>query len=136
MFEVSFLAVLAAAATNVIIGMIWYNPRFFGTTWALAAGISPQQMEVGKKRMPLMAFFGFLASMLMAYVLMHFGIAWGVFDWIGGVELGIWTWLGFVMPVLLGSILWETKPFKYFAINASYWLLSLVAMGVVLVLFS
>lgn len=136
MFEISFLPILIASIAHVIIGMIWYNPKVFGTAWAQAAGMRPDQMERGKKMMPVMAGVGFLSAMLVAYVLFHFGIAWGVFDWIGGIELGFWIWLGFVAPVLLGSVLWEMKPFKYFLINASYWLLSLVVMGIILVVLS
>ncbi len=81
-----------------------------------------------------MAALGFLSAMVIAYVMNHFGIAWGVFDWIGAIELGIWTWIGFTAPVLLGSILWEMRPVSYFLITASYWLLSFIMMAVILVL--
>ncbi len=133
MFEITLLPILAAAIGNLILGMIWYNPKVFGTIWMRGAGITPERAEMGKKRMPLMALLGVIAAMLIAYVMNHFGIAWGVFDWIGGVELGFWIWIGFVVPILMGSLLWEQKPFSYFAINAAYWLTSLVMMGVVLV---
>src|SRR3989344_2216031 len=136
MFEVTFLPILAAGVANVILGFIWYNPKVFGTVWMQAANLSPERMEAGKKKMPVMAFVGFLAAMVVAYVMNHFGIAWGVYDWIGGVELGIWSWVGFVAPIMLGSILWEGKSFKYYAINAGYWLVSFVVMAVILVLLS
>ena len=31
MFEVTLLPILAAAIANVVLGMIWYNPKVFGT---------------------------------------------------------------------------------------------------------
>ncbi len=117
----------------MIIGYVWYHPRVFGSVWMRAANLSPQAAEAGKKKMLPMAFAGLLASMVVAYVLNYFGIAWGVFDWIGGVELGIWSWIGFVAPTMLGSLLWEQKPFKYYAINTGYWLVSFVVMAVILV---
>jgi len=134
MFEVTFVPILAAAIVNVILGFIWYNPKVFGTAWMRAVNLSPEMAERGKRRMPLMAFIAFLAGMLVAYVLNYFGIAWGVYDWVGAVELGIWTWIGFVAPTMLGMVLWEQKPLKYYAIVSGFWLVSFVAMAVVLVL--
>lgn len=132
MFEVTFLPILAAGIANLVLGMIWYNPKVFGNAWMAAGNIQPS--ERGKKLMPIMAIIGTLAAMLIAYVMNHFGIAWGVFDVISAIELGFWCWVGFVAPVLLGSILWEMKPFRYYAINAGFWLVSFIVMAIVLVL--
>lgn len=132
MYEISLVSILAAGVANVIVGMVWYNPRVFGSAWMRLSNVTPEAAERGKKMMPVMAFFGLVASVVMAYVMMHFGIAWGVFDWIGGFELGFWIWLGFVAPVLLGSVLWEGKSLKLYAINAGYWFVVLVLMGVIL----
>ncbi len=124
--------ILAAGITNVIIGMIWYNPRVFGAAWMRMSGISPEALERGKKRMPLMIVLGLLSSLIIAYVMSYFALAWGVFDWIGAVELGFWCWAGFVAPVLLSIVLWETKPFTLYLINAGYWLVSFIAMALIL----
>lgn len=124
--------ILAAGVANVIIGMVWYNPRVFGTAWMNMSGISPEAAERGKKRMPFMVVLGLLSSMIIAYVMSYFALAWGVFDWIGAVELGFWCWAGFVAPVSLGIVLWETKPFKLYLINAGYWLLSFIVMALIL----
>ena len=107
-------------------------PRVFGSAWMRRSNITPEMAERGKKRMPLYAFLAFLASMLAAYVMNYFGIAWGVYDWIGAIELGIWSWIGFVAPAMLGQVLWEQKPFLLYLINAGYWLVSFVAMAIVL----
>ncbi|MBI2611008.1 DUF1761 domain-containing protein [Candidatus Kaiserbacteria bacterium] len=133
MFEVTFLPILFAGVASVVIGFIWYHPRVFGGMWMRLANLSPEQVEKGKKQMPLMAFFGLLASMLAAYVMNYFGIAWGVFDVIGAIELGFWCWAGFVAPTMLGMVLWEQRSFKLYAINALYWLVSFIAMAIVLV---
>jgi hypothetical protein len=134
MYEVTLWPVLAAAVSSVLIGFIWYNPHVFGTAWMRLAGISPSTMEAGKKTMPLMAFFGFLASLVMAYVMAHFGVAWGVFDWLSAIELAFWLWLGFIVPAMLGIVLWEGKSFKLYAINVSYWLVAMIVMALILTL--
>lgn len=134
MYEVTLWPVLGAGLASLVIGFVWYHPKVFGTLWMQLANVSPQVAEAGKKMMPVMAFVAFCASVVAAYVMNHFGIAWGVFDWIGGIELGFWIWLGFVAPVLLGAVLWEGRSLKLYAINAGYWLVSLAVMGVILTL--
>jgi hypothetical protein len=134
MFEVTFWPILAAGIANVVLGMIWYHPKVFGNAWMAKTGMTPEQTERGKKMMPLMALLAFLAAMLVAYVMNYFGIAWGVFDWIGAVELGFWCWVGFVAPTMLGMVLWEMKPVKYYLIVSGFWLVSFITMAVILVL--
>lgn len=135
MYEVALLPVIVAAVVSVAIGFTWYHPKVFGTMWMQWSGITPNQEEA-KKKMPMLVGVAFLASALTAYVLSHFGIAWGVFDIVAAFELGFWTWAGFVAPVLLGSVLWEGRPIKLYVLNASYWLVTLVVIAEVLVLMS
>ncbi len=134
MYEVTLWPVLAAGIANLVIGFIWYNPSVLGTIWMQLAGISPAQMEAGKKKMPLIMIVAVLAAVVMAYVMAHFGIAWGVFDVVGAVELAFWLWIGFVVPVSLGVVLWEGKSVKLFAINSGYWLVSMIVASIILVL--
>jgi len=133
MYEIAALPILFAGLANMVIGIIWYNPKVFGDTWAKLAGLDKKAMEAGMKMMPLMALIGFFFAVVMAYVMAHFAIAWGVWDWIGAVELAFWLWLGFIVPPLLGTVLWEGKSVKFFAINAGYWLVGLATMGVILI---
>ncbi len=126
------LPILAAGISSVIIGFVWYHPSVFGSAWMRMSGVTPEMADRAKKKMPLMAFFGLLASMVVAYVMSYFAIAWGVFDWIGAVELGFWCWAGFTAPVLLGSVLWEMKPIKLYIINTLYWLVTFVVMALIL----
>lgn len=135
MYEVTFIPILIAGIVSMVIGFGWYHPRIFGGAWMRMVGITPEMAEQGKRRMIPTVIVAVLASMLAAYVMNHFGMAWGVFDIIGAIELGIWTWLGFVVPPMLGVVLWEQRPFKLFLINALYWLVVFVAMAIVLVIF-
>jgi len=134
MFEVTLVPILIAAIVNVVLGMIWYHPKVFGSAWMACLGLTPEQKEAGKKKMWISTALAFLAAMVVAYVMNYFGIAWGVFDWIGAIELGFWCWVGFAAPAMLGMVLWEQKPFKYFAIVSGYWLVSFISIAVILVL--
>ena len=134
MFEVTFWPILAAGIANVVLGMIWYHPKVFGGVFMKYNPMTPEQAARGTKLIPVMAFIAFLAAMVVAYVMNHFGIAWNVFDWIGAIELAFWCWVGFVAPTMLGMVLWERKPFRYYAVVSGFWLVSFIMMAVILVI--
>lgn len=134
MFEPTFLRIFFAGLASTVIGIVWYHPRVLGSLWMRYSGITPETVERGKKHMHLMALLALLASMCAAYVLNIFGIAGGVFDIAGAVRLALLSWIGLVVPALLGTVLWEQKPIPYYLINALYWLVALVAMSIILVI--
>jgi hypothetical protein len=38
--NVNWLAVIVGAIVAYLLGMLWYSPKLFGTTWAAGAGVS------------------------------------------------------------------------------------------------
>jgi hypothetical protein len=133
MFEVTFIKVFAAGVASLIVGFVWYHPRVFGGIWMSLSQITTESLEKGKRRMPISALSALLAGMLAAYVMNYFGIAWGVYDVIGAIELGFWCWLGFVATTMIGTVLWEQKPFTLYVLHAAHWLVSFIVMAIVLV---
>ncbi|QQG38341.1 MAG: DUF1761 domain-containing protein [Candidatus Kaiserbacteria bacterium] len=133
MTEVSLISLLASGIVSLLIGFAWYHPKVFGGIWMRLSNITPESQERGKRRMPVSAGITFLASMVIAYVMSYFGIAWGVYDPIGAIELAFWIWIGFVAPTMLGTVLWEQKPFLLYVINVGFWFVALVAIAIVLV---
>src|SRR3989338_11025947 len=69
MFEVAFIRILFAGVASLVIGFVWYHPKVFGGAWTRMTNLSPEMVERGKKRMPLTALAGLIASMLVAYVM-------------------------------------------------------------------
>ena len=134
MYDVTMIPILIAGIASSVLGMIWYDARVFGTTWMRLANVTPEMTEAGKKTMALRTLVAFIGAMLVAYVLNWFGIAWGVYDWATAIELAIWAWVGFVAPIMAGMVIWEHRPFKLYVLNASYWLVSLVMMSLILVM--
>ena len=70
----------------------------------------------------------------MAYVLAHFVQVADAVAVTDALSLGFWLWLGFMAPILIGSVLWEGKSCKLFVLNGAHWLLAILAMAVILVL--
>jgi hypothetical protein len=132
--EVSLIAVLVAAIVHMIVGMIWFSPGAFGKAWMKEIGMSASDMKKAKESgMGKTMFLGFLAGLVTAYVFSHvMGMA-AVTEWQGAVEAAFWTWLGFIAMTMLGGVLWGKQSVKLFVITSGYWLVSLAAMGIVLV---
>lgn len=134
---ISYLAVFLAAVANMVVGIIWYGP-LFGKPWRNLMGLTKESMHNMKvKPMQAMA-GGFVTALIMAYVLAFDAFVWG--DFFGSsvskelfaLQLGFWVWLGYVATTQAGSVLWEGKSWKLFAINAGNSLVALLAMASVL----
>ncbi len=102
-------------------------------------GINPASMSEGQK--PSMAMnYGIMAvgSLIMSFVLAHslvFASSYLHETGISaGLQTGFWNWIGFIAPVTMGSVLWEGKPWKLWMINAGYYLVGLLLIGVLLAL--
>ena len=134
MHEINYWAVLAAGVANIVVSFSWYHPRFFGKSWMAEANMSPAQVEQGKASMRRNIFLALAAGVVAAYVLNYFGIAWGVYDVLGAIELGFWAWLGFTAVPMLGMVLWEQKSLRYYAIVSGGWLVSFIVMSLVLLI--
>ena len=44
--NVNWLAVIVGAIVAYLLGMLWYSPKLFGTTWAAGVGVSFDDAEV------------------------------------------------------------------------------------------
>lgn len=132
--DINLIAVFIATIVNFIaIGMFWYSPKLFGNAWIRLNGFSKAQVKKMKSEgMGKKMAIGFLASLLMMYVLAHVVDYMTAGDSIGGAAAGSWMWLGFVGPVMLGIVLWEGKSWKLWMINSGYWLVSLVVGGAII----
>ncbi len=133
---INYWAVLAAAAAAIVLGTLWYGP-LFGKQWMRIVGISMGEMTPAVKRSMARSYGILVVSVLvMAFVLAHLvSVAFDVADIEGvfaAVTVAIWLWLGLIVPVTLGPVLWENRPWKYWFITGGYYLVSLVLMSVIL----
>lgn len=140
MIEVNYLAVLVAAIAGMVVGFLWYGP-VFGKIWIRLSGITDAQIEEAKKKgMTTNYILAYVGTAVMAYVLAHSLVFASSYTNTSGVSAGLmagfWNWLGFVMPVLLGAVLWEGKSWHLWVLNNGHYLVSLVVMGVILAVWS
>ena len=127
---VSWLPIVVAAIVSFLVGWLWYSPVLFGGVWIKATNMSKADMAKAKQKgMAKSAFFGFIAQLVMAWILGVFIFTTASFGVMGGVTVAFWVWLGFVATIGLGTVLWECKPATLFWINMTHWLVAMLIMG-------
>lgn len=126
MIQVNYVAVVLSAIFAMVVGYIWYGP-LFGQTWMKLVGISKESLKKKKMLTPYGVMFA--GALVEAYILSIFIHYSGAYTIINGAKTGLWAWLGFVAPVMLGNYMFSKKPLKLFKIDAGYGLVSLLLMG-------
>jgi hypothetical protein len=126
---INLWAILIAVVANFVIGGVWYSPLLFMRPWLAMAGVDKAAFDRG---LPKALVGDLIGSLLMALVLVHAIRYAGAEDLGTGLFVTFWNWLGFVAVVLLGSVTYEHRPWRYFAINAGYRFVAMMAMGAIL----
>lgn len=132
LFDVNWLGVVLAALAGFVVGGIWYGP-IMGKKWMGAVGITEEQLKEGSMGMIYGGAFAFslLASWTLAHTFQSFTT--------NGVELSVFVKvvtsfgiaLGFIIPALGTNYLFSQKSRALFFIDAGYWMLFYIAMGLV-----
>ncbi|MEK7569589.1 MAG: DUF1761 domain-containing protein [Patescibacteria group bacterium] len=130
---INYWAVLVAAIVNFVVGWLWYGP-LFGKMWKGLMGMTDESMKAMAMKPMTAMFWGFVSSLVLAYVLVHFVVMAGAVGIAGAFSLAFWLWLGFMATQSIGVYLWEGKPFKLFVLCAGYQLVATFLAALVLVL--
>ncbi len=132
---INWWAVIGAAVFSMVLGMVWYGP-LFGKAWLRIIGADALDLErrkqMQKEAGPLYG-IQFALAILQAYILAHFVKAWSDTS---PIEVAVFLWLGFIVPVLGGTAMWNNDPNPVkrarFSIQAGYQLVFMVAAGWIL----
>ncbi len=129
--SVTWLAVGLATLASIAIGFAWYGP-LFGRSWAKEQGWSEEDFNKQKaKGMGKSYAIMTGGSLLTAFILAQFVTLAGAVNAWDGATIGLWTWLGFAVPLLVNAVLWEGKSWKLYQINVGYHLVTLIVMGMI-----
>ncbi|HEX9609105.1 MAG TPA: DUF1761 domain-containing protein [Candidatus Paceibacterota bacterium] len=132
--DINVVAVVVAAIVGFGIGWAWYSEFLFGKPWRREMNIPDGgvSMEGMGKSMTL----GFIATLVMAYVLENMIIATAASTVSAALVLGVWLWAGFVATIMLGGVLWEKKSWKLYGINAAHYFVVILVMAAILTLWA
>ncbi|MCR4274969.1 MAG: DUF1761 domain-containing protein [Candidatus Campbellbacteria bacterium] len=134
---INFTAIFAASVASFLLGWLWYSDFIFGRRWRTLNNVSEeshQQMSGDKKKMTKSMVLYFVSLVVMVGVLARTLFYMGAYGIGDGISTALWMWIGFVVPSMLGMVLWEKKSWEYYFINVGYLLLALITSGVILTL--
>jgi len=154
--EINFLALLVAAASSLVVGFIWYNPKVFGIAWMRAAEMTEDKMKSGNMALifGLSLLFAFFISFELQFLTIH---QTGALGMVGGETAnalpsyaafmsdygnefrtfkhgalhGFMSGLFFAFPIMAINAMFERKSWKYILINSGYWLVCLTIIGAI-----
>ncbi|KUO53273.1 MAG: hypothetical protein APF82_04255 [Sphingomonadales bacterium BRH_c42] len=132
LFAVNWLGVVLAALAGFVVGGIWYGP-IMGKKWMGAVGLSEEQVKQGNMGLIYGGAFAFslLASWVLAHTFQSYAELGAEFSVGVKVLTAFGVALGFIVPAIGTNYLFSQKSRTLFFIDAGYWLLFYIAMGLV-----
>ena len=125
--DLNWLAILVAAFVPMVLGALWYSPVLFARPWMREIGRSPEDLTGASLGYGLSA----LAAIVTSYVLARV-VRWAeVDDLLNGALVGLLLWLGFVATIVAVQTYFGGRSRTLWAIDAGYWLVSLLVMGAI-----
>jgi hypothetical protein len=166
--KINILVVLAATLVPIVIGFVWYNPKFgFGKAWMASSGMTEEKAKTSNMALvfSLTIIFSFILAFVMQGIVIHqfpvtgllsqqpdfadpasrsqtmlhdlmehYGHSYRTFK--HGAFHGALAGFTIALPIIGTQALFEAKGFKYIAINAGYWIVSMSLMGGVICAFT
>ncbi|MES2153569.1 MAG: DUF1761 domain-containing protein [bacterium] len=144
----NWLGLAAALVANVVIGFLWYSKWSpTGKIWMRDQGLDPATMpKPPAKEMATSMILMLVGAFLLMFVLAHdywvyqdayrntatHGKADYSLSPMDGVMGGVFTWLGFMVPVNLNRVAFERQKWPVYFVNVGYYLVTLVVAGLLL----
>lgn len=130
------IPIIIASVVSMVFGFIWFYPAVFGKKWMALSGFTPESMTEAKNQGMAKVYIGnFIMEIVTAVVLFNFLKMLEVTTNIGAVEIALWLWLGFMLPIEVGQTLWMKRPVTLLFINSLHRLGSIIVIALVLTAF-
>lgn len=131
--EINYLAVLLAALSSFVVGMVWYAKPVFGTMWGDMVKLSDKQQKSGMAKAMSVSF---VAALLTAYVVAHVAYLSNVYFGNSFLQdsltTAFWLGLGISATTIATHDAFEQRRRKLTVINMGNQIVTLLAMGLVI----
>ncbi len=133
--EINYLAVVVCAILSMGLGFLWFG-AIFGKRWmelTVTGVVTPEERSVMMKRANKFYIVQFVLSLFQIWILAYYIAGWNN---VSGLENALWIWAAFVMPTIVGNIMWNNGPKGFswpkFLIQAGYQLVLFAVLGIIL----
>jgi len=123
--NINLLAVCAAWIIHIVMGLVWFRPELFGNEWTKLTG---KELKPASQWIIL----GFIGHLLMIFVLVVLIKLTHSTDGLSGSFIGLLAWIGFIVPMEIGELVWEKIPFKLFVLRTGNQFISIAVSGFIL----
>jgi hypothetical protein len=122
--HINFAAVFVVWIVHIIMGLVWFHRRLFGTLWTRLTGrdLEPAAPWI----VP-----GFLGHLAMAFVLAALIELAQAHTAAGGMIIGLMACAGFIIPMEIGELVWERIPFRLFLLRTGNQAAGLAVSGLI-----
>jgi hypothetical protein len=123
--DINLLAVLAAWIIHIVMGLVWFRPELFGNEWTRLTGkeLKPASQWI------IPGFIGHLFMILVLVVLIKLTNST---SGVSGLFIGLLVWIGFIVPMEIGELVWEKIAFKLFLLRVGNQFLGISVSGFIL----
>jgi hypothetical protein len=108
--DINLYAVFVAWIIHTVSGLLWFQPKLFGNEWSKLTG---KELKPAKKWI----FPGLMGHLAMIFVLVIIIKIASINNGLGGLLVGFLGWIGFIVPMEIGELIWEKIPFRLFLIR-------------------
>ena len=133
--DMNWVAVFVGALAYFMLGALWYS-LLFQKQWVAYQGITKEDMEKpgAKKGVGVIMFASFVLMFVNSFALSVLVNKMGVWGWMSGVKLGLFTGICFACVSIGINMLYEKKPLGLFFINGAYQVVGNIIAAVIIVL--
>ena len=123
--NINLIAVCAAWIIHIVMGLVWFRPELFGNEWTRLTGkeLKPASQWI----IP-----GFVGHLLMIFVLVVLIKLTNSTSGMSGLCVGLLAWIGFIVPMEIGELVWEKIAFKLFLLRAGNQFFGIAVSGFIL----
>ena len=122
---INYLAVLVAWIVHIVMGLIWFRPELFGKEWSKLTG---KELKPAKEWL----IPGVIGHLLMILVLVILIKLTNANTGLHGMFIGLLMWIGCVVPMESGELVWEKIPFRLFLLRTGNQLIGMAVSGFIL----
>ena len=126
----NYLAIIVAWIVSVVLGSFWYSPAGFSKLWSSLSGVD--MMKTPKSESNRAILFVVISSLLQAFALAIVLNSLDVSSVKEGVIASLVLWFGFTALTTVGNTLYQRQSWKFWWLNASFFLAVMVINGIIL----
>jgi MFS family permease len=132
--DFNWFAILAGAATAMISGMIWYNPKVFGAKWMKSAELKQKDIETDQGKG---MFFTILRALFLSFSIFSLAYVTNYFYsdqsfLFNAFRTGLFVGIPIVGMTMLMHDTFEKRPEAATKINILYEIITILLMSVVI----